>query len=92
MIGNKWALDIPIRGYLNPYGRNNLMDIEKYIEDLEAVIAEQNKELNKYQNIIDEVIYKMIDKDYPNALKILLNSINKDFHSDYLFSMVDKYY
>ena len=68
------------------------MDIEKYIEDLEAVIAEQNKELNKYQNIIDEVIYKMIDKDYPNALKILLNSINKDFHSDYLFSMVDKNY
>ena len=68
------------------------MDIEKYVEDLEAAIAEQNKELNKYQDIIDEVIYKMIDKDYSNALKILLNSINKDFHSDYLFSMVDKTY
>lgn len=68
------------------------MDIEKYIEDLEAVIAEQNKELNNYQDAIDEAIYKIINRDYSNALRILLNSINKDFHSDYLLYMAAKNY
>lgn len=68
------------------------MDIEKYIEDLEETIAEQNKELNNYQDVIDEAIYKIINRDYSNALRILLNLIDKDYHSDYLLYMAAKNY
>lgn len=68
------------------------MDIEKYIKELEKIIEKQDNELDKYEDAIDEAIYKIINRDYSNALRILLNLIDKDYHSDYLLYMAAKNY
>ena len=62
------------------------------IKDLKKTIAGQNDELNKYEDAIDEAIYKITNRDYSNALRILSNLIDKDYHSDYLLYMAAKNY